>query len=96
MFRVLVLFPFSGEGETPTVLGHLERANLNHWTHHVKSNSESCYDRRSFGQSILASRTHLGLPTRLVSVVVVLMWDTLSEAASHNATYIIPQKDFKF
>jgi hypothetical protein len=26
------LFQFSGEGETPTLLGPLERANLNHWT----------------------------------------------------------------
>jgi hypothetical protein len=31
-FRKLVLFPSSGEGETPTLLGPLERANLNHWT----------------------------------------------------------------
>jgi hypothetical protein len=32
-FRKLDLFPFSGEGgeKTPTQLGPLERANLNHW-----------------------------------------------------------------
>jgi hypothetical protein len=27
----LDLFPFSGEGETPTLLDPLERANLSHW-----------------------------------------------------------------
>jgi hypothetical protein len=32
MFRKLDLFPSSGEGwETPTLLGLLGRANLNHW-----------------------------------------------------------------
>jgi hypothetical protein len=32
-FRKLDLFPSSGEGrETPTLLGPLERANLNQWT----------------------------------------------------------------
>jgi hypothetical protein len=32
-FWKLDLFPFSGEGwETPTLLGPLEGANLNHWT----------------------------------------------------------------
>jgi hypothetical protein len=33
-FRKLDLFPSSGEGgeKTPTQLGPLERANLNHWT----------------------------------------------------------------
>jgi hypothetical protein len=30
-FRKLDLFPSSGEGRTPTLLGPLERANLNHW-----------------------------------------------------------------
>jgi hypothetical protein len=30
------LFPSSDEGrETPTLLGPLERTNLNHWTTHV-------------------------------------------------------------
>jgi hypothetical protein len=34
MFRKLDLFPSSSEGgvKTPTQLGPLERANLNHWT----------------------------------------------------------------
>jgi hypothetical protein len=33
MFRKLNLLPSSGEDrETPTVLGLLERASLNHWT----------------------------------------------------------------
>jgi hypothetical protein len=35
MFRKPDLFPFSGEvrgGEIPTLLGSLERVNLNHWT----------------------------------------------------------------
>jgi hypothetical protein len=33
----LDLFPSAGEGarETPTLLGPLERANLNHWTTYV-------------------------------------------------------------
>jgi hypothetical protein len=31
------MFPSSvGTGETPTLLGPLERANLNHWTTHVQ------------------------------------------------------------
>jgi hypothetical protein len=34
-FRKLDLFPSSGKGETPTLLGPLERANLNHWTTHI-------------------------------------------------------------
>jgi hypothetical protein len=34
-FRKLDLFPSSGDGETPALLGPLERANLNHWTTHV-------------------------------------------------------------
>jgi hypothetical protein len=29
-------FPSSGEGETPTLLGPLERANQSHWTTHVR------------------------------------------------------------
>jgi hypothetical protein len=34
MFPKLDLFPSSGEreGKTPTLLGPLERVNLNHWT----------------------------------------------------------------
>jgi hypothetical protein len=37
-FRKLDLFLSSGEGgETPTLLVRLERADLNHWTTHVKS-----------------------------------------------------------
>jgi hypothetical protein len=35
MFWKLDLFP-SSEGETPTLLGPLERANLNHWQTHVR------------------------------------------------------------
>jgi hypothetical protein len=35
-FRKMYLFPSSGEGETPAMLGCLESANLNHWTTHVK------------------------------------------------------------
>jgi hypothetical protein len=40
----LDLFLFSGEGaeeETPTLLSLLERANLNHWTTHVRIESWS-------------------------------------------------------
>jgi hypothetical protein len=36
VFRELDLFPSSGEGETHTLLGPLERADLNHWTTHVR------------------------------------------------------------
>jgi hypothetical protein len=38
-FRKLDLFPSSGEGgeKTPTQLGPLERANLNHWSVNIKS-----------------------------------------------------------
>jgi hypothetical protein len=38
MFQKLDLFPSSGEGgeKTPTQLGPLERANLNHWTAPVR------------------------------------------------------------
>jgi hypothetical protein len=35
MFRKLDLFPSSGEGQTPTLLGPAERANLNYWTTYV-------------------------------------------------------------
>jgi hypothetical protein len=34
-FLKLGLFPSSDEGETLTLLGPLERANLNHWTTYV-------------------------------------------------------------
>jgi hypothetical protein len=37
-FRKLDLFPSSGQGgKTPSQLGPLERANLNHWTTQVKN-----------------------------------------------------------
>jgi hypothetical protein len=29
------MFPSLGEGETPTLLGTSEKANLNHWTIHI-------------------------------------------------------------
>jgi hypothetical protein len=35
--RKLDLFPSSGEEETPTVLGPLERVNFNHWTTELTS-----------------------------------------------------------
>jgi hypothetical protein len=39
-FRKLDLFPSSGEGrETPTLLGPLERDNLNHWTSDTNRNA---------------------------------------------------------
>jgi hypothetical protein len=34
-FRKLYLFLSSGEGETPTQLAPLERANLNHWIQYM-------------------------------------------------------------
>jgi hypothetical protein len=34
VFRKPDLFPSSSKWETSTLLGPLERANLNHWTHH--------------------------------------------------------------
>jgi hypothetical protein len=36
VFKKLDLFPSSGEEETPTLLGPLEKANLSHWTTHVR------------------------------------------------------------
>jgi hypothetical protein len=36
MFWKLHLIPVSGEGrKVPTLLGHFERANINHWTKHL-------------------------------------------------------------
>jgi hypothetical protein len=35
-FRKLDMFPSAGE-ETPTLLGPLEKANLNHWITHVRN-----------------------------------------------------------
>jgi hypothetical protein len=40
-FRKLDLFPSSGEGEMPTLLDPVERANLNDWTTHVRVQSQS-------------------------------------------------------
>jgi hypothetical protein len=38
------MFPSSGEGETPALLGPLERANLNHWRMETNPVSEMmCY-----------------------------------------------------
>jgi hypothetical protein len=36
MSQKLDLFASSSERETPTLLGTLEGANLNHWTSHVR------------------------------------------------------------
>jgi hypothetical protein len=36
-FRKLDLFPSSGEGKKPILLGPLERASLNHWTQSPKT-----------------------------------------------------------
>jgi hypothetical protein len=47
-----------------------------------KLKSKLCYDRRSVGQSVLVSSTHLGLTTRFLLVETVaglLMWDALSD-----------------
>jgi hypothetical protein len=53
------MFLSTGEGRDTPLLGPLERANLNHWTSHVKSKSMLCYDRQSVDQSVLVwdSRT---------------------------------------
>jgi hypothetical protein len=47
-----------------------------------KSKSKLCYDRRSVGQSVLVSNTHLGLTTRFCycqAVAGLLMWGALSD-----------------
>jgi hypothetical protein len=42
------MFPSSGEeGKTPTLLGPLERAKLNHWKTHLSLGLSQCYDLRS-------------------------------------------------
>jgi hypothetical protein len=51
-------------GETPTLFGPSERANLKHWATPIKSKSKLFYDRQSAGQSVLEQSTHLGLTTR--------------------------------
>jgi hypothetical protein len=51
MFWKLDLFPSSGEGETPTLLGPLERAHLTHWTIHVRF-TETC-DKAITGRSAM-------------------------------------------
>jgi hypothetical protein len=52
-------------------------------SHPTKSKSESklCYDRRSVGQSVLVSSTHLGLTITflLLPVAGLLMWGALSD-----------------
>jgi hypothetical protein len=51
------LFPSSGEGrETPTLLGPLERANLNHWTHAFLSDLPSPVLER-LSSSVLEDRS---------------------------------------
>jgi hypothetical protein len=91
MFRKLDLFLSSGERrETPTLLGLLERANLNHWITHVKSKSKLYYDRQSVGQSFMVSDTHLrpatNFPPALLdyfwTVAGLLMWGALSDEKS--------------
>jgi hypothetical protein len=49
--------------------------------YYSESKSKLCYDRRSVGQSVLASSTHLELTTRfiLLSVAGLLMWGALSD-----------------
>jgi hypothetical protein len=46
-----------------------------------KSKSKLCYDRRSVGQSVLVSSSHVGPKTRfvLLSVAVLLIWGALSD-----------------
>jgi hypothetical protein len=82
MFRKIGLFPSSDEGkETPTLLGPLERANLNHWTTQVKDTlrltvSQSvCLDVGPF--VIFMTRCLLPL-----TIVVVSLWGALSDERS--------------
>jgi hypothetical protein len=56
-FRKLDLFPSSGEGrETPTLLGHLQRANLYHWARvGVSLPSSEDGNRSSFRNVVFSS-----------------------------------------
>jgi hypothetical protein len=59
MFRKLDLFPFSGERkETPTLLGPLERTDLNHWTTLLQKSddSERC---RNYSQFAFLSKSSM-------------------------------------
>jgi hypothetical protein len=54
----------------------------NKFTSHWLSKLLVCYDRRSVGQSVLASSTHLGPKTRFYycqTVAGLLMWSALSD-----------------
>jgi hypothetical protein len=80
-FRNLDLFPSSGEGgETPTQLGPLQIANLNHWT--TVWDWVLCYNRQSVGQSVWNKAPIWGLQPDFYyyqTVAGLLMWGTLSE-----------------
>jgi hypothetical protein len=63
----------------PAHLDHLVHLDLIFLTLYCQS--ELCYDRRSVGQSVLVSRTHLGLKARLFCVPAegLLTWGALSD-----------------
>jgi hypothetical protein len=79
---VLFLFKTHNVSETafclrlqvePTHFGPIDRVTLR--VPALKSKSKLCYDRRSFGQSVLVSSTHLGLQIfSCVTFASLLMW----------------------
>jgi hypothetical protein len=86
MFRKLDLFPSSGERrETPTLLGSLERANLNHCETHVEVEvavefklrpTVSRPVRLGFG---LPSGAHYQIFVFCLAIAGFLMWHALSD-----------------
>jgi hypothetical protein len=65
-FRKLDLLPSSGERvKTPTLLGPLERANLNHWTRNWTPSAKKPFVRKSCRCFQVAQFTRAGLPRTL-------------------------------
>jgi hypothetical protein len=71
---------------TPTLLGPLERDNLNHWTTHAVR-SYFTTDGQSVSQYVLVSSTLVGLATRYyflsecccLKLEVLFLWGALSD-----------------
>jgi hypothetical protein len=64
------LFSSSGEGETPTLLGSLERANLNHWTEGFPPSPEDG-NRPSFRNVVFSSFWNTGRWTKSKNPVIL-------------------------
>jgi hypothetical protein len=85
-FRKLDVFPFSGEEwETPTLLGPVEKANLNKWTVRSQSQSHVTTDGQSVSQYILVWSPLWNLwpdITFCLKVAVLSLWGALSDERS--------------